>query len=156
MIYEKALVLAPNDPALLTDAADLRRRMQKPDSAISLYRAAVQQDACFARASLGLGMVLKQQGRLEESAESLGQLAQCPPSSSFATYQIGVELEQHGFRSAALAVWNNFLRRVERVPSNEQPILTKIRQHASQLRTSLESPDTRSPLATLPQTISTQ
>jgi hypothetical protein len=55
-----------------------------------------------------------------------------------------------------LAVWNNFLRRVERVPSNEQPILTKIRQHASQLRTSLESPDPLSPLATLPQTISTQ
>ena len=156
VIYERALVLAPNDPALLTDAADLRRRMEKPDSAISLYRAAVQQDACFARASLGLGMVLKQQGRLEESAESLGQLAQCPPTSSFATYQIGVELEQHGFRSAALAVWNNFLRRVERVPSHEQPILTKIRQHASQLRTSLELPDPRSPLATLPQTISTQ
>ena len=155
-MYEKALVLAPNDPALLTDAADLWRRMQKADAAIGLYRAAVRQDACFARASLGLGMALKQQGRLAESAESLGQLAQCPPVSSFATYQIGVELEQHGFRSAALAMWNNFLQRVGRVPSHEQPILTKIRQHASQLRTSLELPDPGLPVATLPQAVSTQ
>jgi len=57
-LLEKALVLAPKDPALLTDAADLWRRMHKVDSALLLYRAAVHQDMCFARASLGLGMLL--------------------------------------------------------------------------------------------------
>jgi hypothetical protein len=41
------------------------------------------------------------------------------------------------------------LRRAERVPSNELPILTKIRQRASQLRTSIERSDSASSI-TLP------
>lgn len=148
-IFDRALVLTPHDPALLTDAADLRRRLNMADAAASLYREAIRQDACFARASFGLGVVLKGQGRMEEAAESFKRLAQCPPSSSFATYRLGLELEQHGQHSTALHVWNNFLRRADRVPSNELPILTKIRQRASQLRASVERSDSASSI-TLP------
>jgi Flp pilus assembly protein TadD len=148
-IFDRALALAPRDPALLTDAADLRRRLNMADAAASLYREAIRQDACFARASLGLGVLLKGQGRMEEAAESFVRVAQCPPSSSFATYRLGLELEQQGQHSTALLVWNNFLRRAERVPSNELPILTKIRQRASQLRTSIERSDSASSI-TLP------
>ncbi|HEX2056125.1 MAG TPA: trypsin-like peptidase domain-containing protein, partial [Nitrospiraceae bacterium] len=137
-IVDRALALAPNDPALLTDAADLRRRLNMADAAASLYRAALRQDGCFARASFGLGVVLKGQGLLEEAAESFRHSAQCPPSSSFAAYKLGLDLEQQGQSSTALHVWNNFLRRADRLPSNELPILTKIRQRASQLRASVE------------------
>lgn len=137
-IFDRALTLTPNDPALLTDAADLRRRLNMADAAASLYRTALHQDACFARASFGLGVVLKGQGRIEEAAESFRRSAQCPPSSSFAAYRLGLELEQHGQHSNALHVWNTFLRRAERLPSNELPIVTKIRQRASQLRASVE------------------
>jgi Flp pilus assembly protein TadD len=141
-IFDRALALTPRDPALLTDAADLRRRLNMADAAAALYRAAIHQDACFARASLGLGVVLKGQGQMEEAAESFRRLAQCPPSSSsFAAYRLGLELEQQGQQSTALHVWNNFLRRAERLPSNELPILTKIRQRASQLRASVEPAD---------------
>jgi tetratricopeptide (TPR) repeat protein len=149
-IFYRALVLAPRDPALLTDAADLRRRLQMTDVAVNLYRAAIQEDACFARASLGLGMALTRQGRAEEAAESFKRLAQCPPASSIATYRLGLELEQQGQHSAALHFWNNFLRRAERVPSNELPILTKIRQRASQLRASVERSDSASTGGLLP------
>jgi tetratricopeptide (TPR) repeat protein len=149
-IFDQALALAPRDPALLTDAADLRRRLQMTDSAVTLYRAAIQEDACFARASLGLGMAFTRQGRMEEAAESFKRLAQCPPASSIATYRLGLELEQQGQHSAALHFWNNFLRRAERVPSNELPILTKIRQRASQLRASVERSEPASSTATVP------
>ena len=150
-MFDRALALTPNDPALLTDAADLRRRLKMADAAVSLYRAAIHQDACFVRASLGLGLVLKGQGRMEEAAESFRRLAQCPPSSTFVTYRLGLELEQQGQHSTALHVWNNYLRRAERVPSNELPILTKIRQRASQLRASVERPNSpTSPMETLP------
>jgi tetratricopeptide (TPR) repeat protein len=148
-IFDRALVLTPRDSALLTDAADLRRRLNMTDAAASLYREALRQDACFARASFGLGVVLKGQGRMEEAAESFRRLAQCPPSSSFATYRLGLELEQQGQHSTALHVWNNFLRRADRVPSNELPILTKIRQRASQLRSSVERSESASSI-TLP------
>ncbi|HET6674515.1 MAG TPA: tetratricopeptide repeat protein, partial [Nitrospiraceae bacterium] len=150
-MFDRALALTPNDPALLTDAADLRRRLKMADAAVSLYRAAIHQDACFVRASLGLGLVLKGQGRMEEAAESFRRLAQCPPSSTFVTYRLGLELEQQGQHSTALHLWNNYLRRAERVPSNELPILTKIRQRASQLRASVERPNSpTSPMETLP------
>ncbi|HJR77743.1 MAG TPA: trypsin-like peptidase domain-containing protein [Nitrospiraceae bacterium] len=149
--FERALTLTPNDPALLTDAADLRRRMNMAEAAASLYRAALHQDACFARASFGLGVVLKGQGQLDEAAESFRRLAQCPPSSSsFAAYRLGLELEQQGQQSTALHVWNNFLRRADRLPSNELPILTKIRQRASQLRASVETSDAGSSVAVHP------
>jgi Tfp pilus assembly protein PilF len=147
-IFDRALALTPNDPALLTDAADLRRRLNMGDAAAALYRAAIHQDACFARASLGLGVVLKRQGQMEEAAESFRRLAQCPPSSSsFAAYRLGLELEQQGQESTALHVWNNFLRRAERLPSHELPILTKIRQRASQLRASVDPSASGSSLA---------
>lgn len=147
-MFDRALALAPHDPALLTDAADLRRRLNMADAAAALYRAAIHQDACFARASLGLGVVLKGQGQMAEAAESFRRLAQCPPStSSFAAYRLGLELEQQGQPSTALHVWNNFLRRAERLPSNELPILTKIRQRASQLRASVESSDSSPSIA---------
>jgi Tfp pilus assembly protein PilF len=144
-IFDRALALTPYDPALLTDAADLRRRQNMADAAAVLYRAALHQDACFVRASFGLGVVLKGQGQMEEAAESFKRLAQCPPSSSsFAAYRLGLELEQQGQHSTALHVWNNFLRRAERLPSHELPILTKIRQRASQLRASVEPSDSAS------------
>ena len=148
--FDRALILTPHDPALLTDAADLRRRLHMADAAVSLYRAAIRQDPCFVRASLGLGVVLKGQGRTDEAAESFNQLAQCPPSSTFVTYRLGLELEQQGQHSTALHVWNNYLRRAERVPSNELPILTKIRQRASQLRASVERADSPSSMDILP------
>ncbi|WP_447600695.1 trypsin-like peptidase domain-containing protein [Nitrospira sp. Nam80] len=150
ILFDRALVLTPHDPALLTDAADLRRRLQMADAAVRLYRAAIHQDACFVRASLGLGVVLKEQGRTAEAAESFKQLAQCPPSSTFVTYRLGLELEQQGQHSTALHVWNNYLRRAERVPSNELPILTKIRQRASQLRASVEPADSTHSMDTAP------
>jgi len=141
-VFDRALALTPNDPALLTDAADLQRRLNRGDAAAALYRAAIHQEACFARASFGLGVVLKGRGQMEEAAESFRRLAQCPPaSSSFAAYRLGLELEQQRQQSTALHLWNNFLRRAERLPSHELPILTKIRQRASQLRASVESSD---------------
>lgn len=149
-IFDRALVLAPHDPALLTDAADLRRRLHMTESAVQLYRAAIHEDACFARASLGLGVTLKGQGRAEEADAAFRRLAQCPPSSSLTTYRLGLELEQHGQQSTALHFWNNFLRRAERVPSNEMPILTKIRQRASQLRASVERPEAASAIVPVP------
>jgi hypothetical protein len=131
--YEKALALAPRDPALLTDAADLWRRMHRADSAVPLYTAAVRVDGCYARASLGLGMALKELGRADEAAAWFQRLASCPQTSSLATYRLGLELEEQGLQATALSVWNNFLGHAERVPSNELPILTKIRQRAAQL-----------------------
>jgi tetratricopeptide (TPR) repeat protein len=154
--FDRALALSPNDPALLTDAADLRRRLNMADAAESLYRAAIRQDACFARASFGLGVVLKGQGEIEQAAESFRRLTQCPPPSSFAAYRLGLELEQQGQHSTALHVWNNALRRAERAPSNELPILTKIRQRAAQLRASVERSGTASPIATHPASHITQ
>jgi Trypsin-like peptidase domain/Tetratricopeptide repeat len=147
-IFDRALTLSPHDPALLTDAADLRRRLNMADAAADLYRAAIHQDACFARASFGLGVVLKGQGQMEEAAEYFKRLAQCPPASSFAAYRLGLDLEQQGQPSTALHVWNNFLRRADRLPSHELPILTKIRQRASQLRASVEPSDPASSVAT--------
>jgi S1-C subfamily serine protease len=149
--YEKALALAPRDPALLTDAADLWRRMHRAERAVPLYTAAVREDRCYARASLGLGMALKELGRAEEAAASFQRLASCPPTSSLATYRLGLELEEQGLQATALTVWNNFLGRAERVPSNELPILTKIRQRAAQLHATVN----RTPAPTAASTIST-
>jgi tetratricopeptide (TPR) repeat protein len=138
--YERAFARTPNDPALLKNMADLRSHLRDAQGAMDLYRAAIRQDACFVSASLGLGAVLKDQGRVEEASQVLRRAAACP-SSSYTAYYVGLALEQHGLGSEALQIWEDVLGQANRSSVNERTILNKIQQRAAQLRAQLMEQD---------------
>jgi cytochrome c-type biogenesis protein CcmH/NrfG len=115
--------------------------MRDTHGAAELYRAAIRQDACLVSASFGLGTVLQAQGHVEEAQQVLRRAAACPSSSSDAAYRVGLALEQQGLGRDALQVWEDFLGQVHNASVNERPILNKIRQRITQLRTQLTPQD---------------
>lgn len=108
--------------------------------AADLYRAAIRQDACLVSAALGLGTVLQAQRRGEEARQVLRRAAACPSSSETA-YHVGLALEQQGLGRDALQVWENFLGQARSGSVNERPMLEKIQQRVTQLRTQLKPQD---------------
>ena len=139
--YERAFAHTPNDPALLKNMADVRSHLQDTQGAVELYRAAIRYDTCLVSASLGLSTVLQAQGRVEEATEVLRRAAACPSSSSYAAYQVGLALEQHGLGSEALQIWEVVLEHSNGTFVNERTILNKIQQRAAQLRAQLMAQD---------------
>jgi Flp pilus assembly protein TadD len=139
--YERAFVQTPSDPVLLKNMGELRYRMQDTQGAVELYRAAIRQDACLVSASLGLGIVLQAQGRVEEAKQVLRRAAACPSSSSDAVYHVGLALEQQGLGQDALQVWEDVLEQAHSATAIERPILNKIRQRVAQLRAQLKPQD---------------
>jgi tetratricopeptide (TPR) repeat protein len=139
--YERAFAHTPNDPALLKNMADVRSHLQDTQGAVELYRAAIRYDACLVSAALGLSTVLQAQERVEEATEVLRRAAACPSSSSYAAYQVGLALEQHGLGSEALQIWEVVLGHSNGTFVNERTILNKIQQRAAQLRAQLTAQD---------------
>jgi S1-C subfamily serine protease/Tfp pilus assembly protein PilF len=138
--YERAFAKTPSDPVLLKNMGELRYRMRDSQGAAELYRAAIQQDACFMNASLGLGRALQAQGRADEAKQVLRSAAACPLSSSYAAYHVGLALEQQGLGQDALQIWEDVLGQSHRASVNERPLLNKIRQRIAQLRAQLTPP----------------
>ena len=139
--YERAFARTPNDPALLKNMADLRSHLRDTQGAVDLYRAAIRQDACLVSASLGLGAVLQDQGRVEEATQVLRHAAACPSSSYQTAYYVGLAMEQHGLGSEALQIWEDVLGQANESSVNERTILNKIQQRAAQLRAQLMAQD---------------
>lgn len=137
-MYQRAFTHTPHDPLLLAHMGELWYRMHDSQGAADLYRAAIQHDACLVSASLGLGTVLRAQGRVDEAMQVLSRAAACPSPSSYAAYHVGLELEQQGLGRDALQVWEDFLGQAHRSSVNERPILDKIQQRVAQLRAQLE------------------
>jgi tetratricopeptide (TPR) repeat protein len=149
-IYERAFAKSPNDPVLLKNMGELRSQMQDTKGAAELYRAAIRQDACLMSASFGLSTVLQAQGQVDEAKQVLRRAAACPSPSSYASYQVGLALEQQGLARDALQVWEDVLKQAHSASVNERPILNKIRQRIAQLRAQLTPQDrgvTMAPLA---------
>ena len=138
--YERAFAQTPSDPLLLKNMGELWHHLHDTQGAADLYRAAIRQDACLVSAALGLGTVLQAQGRGEEARQVLRRAAACPSSSETA-YHVGLALEQQGLGRDALQVWENFLGQTRSGSVNERPMLKKIQQRVTQLRTQLKPQD---------------
>lgn len=138
--YELALALIPDDLKLLTDAGDLRRQQQQFDKAEIFYRKALLQDPCYSRALLSLGSMKSEQGESGEAGRVFQVAAHCPSSSSLAAYHIGIELEQRGESTGALAVWEYALGRLSNQVPTEQDLIARMHHRANQLRSRLQRP----------------
>jgi hypothetical protein len=104
---------------------ELRYRMQDPQGAAELYRAALRQDACLVSASLGLSTVLRAQDQVEEAKQVLRRAAACPSSSSDAAYHVGLALEQQGLGRDALQVWEDVFEQALVPRSTSAPFSTR-------------------------------
>lgn len=139
--YERASAQTPNDPVLLKNMGELRAQLGDTVGSAQLYRAAIRHDACLLSASLGLGAILKIQGRVEEATQVLRDATACPSFSSYTAYRVGLALEQQGRGRDALQIWEEVLKQPDSGTIHEQPILKRIQQRAAQLRAQLAPRD---------------
>jgi Tfp pilus assembly protein PilF len=139
--YERAFAHTPSDPVLLMNMGELRYRTRDTQGAADLYRAAIRQDACLVRASLGLEVVLQAQGRADEAKQVLKRAAACPSYSPDAAYHVGLALEQQELGRDAVQVWEDALKQADSTSVTERPILNKIRERIVQLRAQLTLQD---------------
>ncbi|OQW32274.1 MAG: hypothetical protein A4E19_19790 [Nitrospira sp. SG-bin1] len=137
--YELALTLMPDDLELLTDAGDLRRQQRQFGKAETFYRKALQRAPCYSRALLGLGIISSEQGDAQGAKRMFQLAAHCPSSSSWAAYQLGIELERRGEPTEALAVWEQALNELSHPVPSGQRLMARIRHRASELRNRLQS-----------------
>lgn len=135
--YESALEALPDDSGLLTDAGDLRRQQHLFHDAEAWYRKALGKDPCYLQALLRLGIILSEQDKDQEAKRVFQVAAHCPLASSLAAYQLGLELERRGESIEALSVWEHALVQPSGQGNAEGIVMTRIRHHASRLKSRL-------------------
>lgn len=94
--FQFALGLAPNQPQLLANQATLRRRQNRLDEAVQLWRQAVAAAPKFAQAWIDLGLAELKVGRANQAVTCLQQATTLQPQSTLAWHGLGNALRANG------------------------------------------------------------
>jgi len=101
----------PNDVELLTLRADAAQRHGRLDEAIALYQRALQINADFVSASIGLGAVYERQGRFEDAVAHYRRLLADHPDHLVVRQRLGVALTDSGETEKAIKEFRTVLQR---------------------------------------------
>jgi len=102
--YQRALALAPNNPAVLIAVANMTRILGGDEQSIALYRRAVALDPLSVSAHRTLGMRLMRMGRLEEASEALETAVDLNPNAGLVWCILAVTRMRQGRLEEALTL----------------------------------------------------
>ncbi len=93
-IYEKSLILEPNNPDALHNLGVIAAQFQRPDIAIELIRRSLIHRPNYPEGLKNLALILKQQGKLKDAKQLLHSALSLDPKNSIYHYQLGSILYQ--------------------------------------------------------------
>jgi tetratricopeptide (TPR) repeat protein len=102
-VYDQALKRAPRDPLLHEDYAEFLSAVHEPQAAIAERREVCELIPHYYFPFLSLGEILRDQGQLAESMESLRQAAVLAPRSGEVRFEIGTVQARQSQWAQALA-----------------------------------------------------
>lgn len=108
--FERAAALAPGDPQLLGNHANLLGELDETDAALALYGRAIAADPRFADARHNRALLLQRLGRLDEALAELDALLALVPGDARALASRGAVLLQLGRPEAAADAFDASLR----------------------------------------------
>jgi tetratricopeptide (TPR) repeat protein len=126
--YEGLLRQSPSDFLLLTETAQTLKLLQKEEQAMTMYRSALEQEACHLDALNGLGNLYLSHQEYGKAVHIFRQAVKCAPSSAYASFYLGESMTRSGLVEEAHAVWKNSLERVSARNVQEQELFNLMRE----------------------------
>jgi len=113
--FRRALVLAPADPAILGNYANLLKQLGRIGEALRLYRGAVEADPAFVQGWINLGLAALEVAQTGDAVRALERAITLAPSSASAWHALGNARRAQGDLDGAEAA---FRAAVARAPAN--------------------------------------